>query len=594
MTDDESPPPRDVGRKVAIRRTVVFSLVGVVALIAAAAIWVGIRGLLLKNELEAMVPLAAQVQDAAVSRDVTALGDLVQQVREHAASADSLSGDPVWRFAELTPVLGPNLTAARVVSSNLHAMSDAASPLIDVLAAAQAKDQTGFDVDLMARLAEPVRESATAFAAADAAFAELDTARLLPPLAEGVQKLRTAAGSVAAPLTTIAPLVRSLPSILGSDGPRNVLVVFQNNAELRTAGGIAGSFVLLRADHGAVTLVDQADTSDFPGRSEPIVDVPDSTTELFGDAFPRFVQNASMTADFTLTAELVRAWWATRSDQAPDAVISLDVPALAALLRATGPLQLPQGELTADNFTQVMLQDIYLTLDRDQQTAFQQQVTAAAFSAAVAGDTDVFALMEAMAGPVEQGRISVWSAESDAQDLLASSVVGGEAARHTAAGKGAFAAYFNDATTGKMGPFLDAAMSVGRVECRADGLTDVVVGVTLTNTAAADAGTTLPWWVSGGGLEGVPPGDIAMNVSVAGPEGAFFGGVRDDDGLLPSTEVVDAGFPTSATTVTLRPGETKAVEFRFTLQLADDVVPSLLHTPLIAEPDITVSTPRCE
>ena len=46
-----------------------------------------------------------------------------------------------------------------------------------------------------------------------------------------------------------------LPAMLGADGPRNYLVLFQNNAEWRSLGGIAGAAALIRTDGGSMQLV---------------------------------------------------------------------------------------------------------------------------------------------------------------------------------------------------------------------------------------------------------------------------------------------------------------------------------------------------
>jgi hypothetical protein len=40
----------------------------------------------------------------------------------------------------------------------------------------------------------------------------------------------------------------------------------QNSAEVRTGGGITGSFILLRADGDRLAVVDQVDSSMFPHR----------------------------------------------------------------------------------------------------------------------------------------------------------------------------------------------------------------------------------------------------------------------------------------------------------------------------------------
>ncbi len=583
----------DATRKGTHRRTILLALGAVGLVLIASAVWVGVRAVLLKAELEAMLPLASQLEDAANSRDLDRLGQVVTELGSHTAQADALSGDPVWRVAELTPWIGPNLAAARVVSSHLHAITVAADPLISVLESSSA-DGAAFDVEHLTALAGPLRRTSDALTAADSALTDIDTRQLIAPLASGVDRLTGAVGVAAAPLEQIAPAAEALPTVLGADGPRNILVMLQNNAELRTAGGISGSFALLRADNGSVSLVDQADSSDFPGQTEPVAPVPASTTELYGDRVGRFVQNATMPSSFPVTAELVTAWWSTRSDVSPDAVISLDMPAVAAMLHAAGPVVLPDGtELNSDNVVQKLLVDAYLELDRDQQTALQQQLTATLFATVLSGGVDTFALVDALVQPIADGRIAIWSADPADEKRFAASAFAGQSVRHADAGPGAFAVYFNDATAGKMGPFLDVAMTVGRADCRPDGLSDGVVTVALTNTAAPDAGTALPWWVTGGGIEGVEPGDIRMSVSVAAPPGAFFDGVTVGGENVLSTDVTDEGFPTSATTISMRPGETKEVTFRFVVDLGRDVAPSLLHTPLLTPADVEVVSPAC-
>ena len=584
----------DAGRKGTRRRTILLVLAGLAVVLVAAAAWVGVRAVLLKAELESLVPLAADLQNAMAARDVDRVSELFGEVDAHAATAAGLSGDPVWTAAEVVPCIGANLAAARIVSVQLHSIAAAAAPLVGTLQQTDSSAGAGFDIELLSQLGGPVAETADALSAARAAFAELDTRQLVPQLGSGVQRLAAAVDLGAASVEPIAPAVQALPWILGAHGERNILVMLQNSAELRTGGGITGSFALLHADDGAITLVDQADSGEFPGLTSPIRPLPASTKALYGDRVARFVQNTSMLSDFSSTAELATAWWATRSDVVPDAVVSLDVPTIAALLAVSGPVQLPSGaELTTDNLIQRMLTDVYLSLDREQQTAFQQELTATLFSTVFSRHLDTLALVDSLTPSIEEGRISMWSSDPDVEALLSDSAFAGQRARQLAAGPGAFAVYLNDATSGKMGTFLGVSLSAGRAQCRVDGMTDVVVTATLTNNAPSDAGGALPWWVTGGGIEGVPPGDIATNLSVAAPAGAYFGGVSVGADRLQSADIEDEGFPTSSAEVTLRPGESKAVDFRFVVDLPEDVAPTILHTPLAYSPTVDVVSPGC-
>ncbi|WP_282836587.1 hypothetical protein [Microbacterium flavum] len=68
---------------------------GAVALVAAAGIWVGVRGILAKNQLEALPPLATQAQQAAAAGDLVALREVTGRIAAHAGEAASLTSDPI-------------------------------------------------------------------------------------------------------------------------------------------------------------------------------------------------------------------------------------------------------------------------------------------------------------------------------------------------------------------------------------------------------------------------------------------------------------------------------------------------------------------
>nr|WP_243847575.1 DUF4012 domain-containing protein [Microbacterium ulmi] len=569
-------------------RTLVAVCGALLAVLVAGFAWVGVRAYLAKGELEALVPVAGDLVDAADARDLDRLGRAADTLASHASAAWTLTRDPAWGVAQAMPVLGPNFGAVRTVAANLSAVSTSAvGPMLELAADVQHDDDTeadGFDLALVERAQQPLAGAASALATADRELSGIHGDQLLAPLADGVSRLSSAIAQASPLVTSLSRAAEVLPGILGAEGARSILFVLQNPAEPRTGGGVTGAFALLEADDGRLSLVAQADSGVFPGRAEPIVPIPDSTVALYGDVVGRFVPNTSMPADFTLAARLASAWWQEHSGTAPDAVVSLDPRVLAALLEVTGPVTLADGsEVDSANLVQRVAVDAYFELDRDAQTEFQQGVTQTVLSHVMSGGIDILAWIEALAPVIDEGRLSVWSAHDDEQRLLADGALAGPAARHTAAGADGFALYLNDATAGKMGIFLEADAGIGSVECRPDGRRDVVVRVLLTNIAPADAGAEFPWWVTGGGLEGTEPGHIALDVTVAAPPGSFFGGVTRDGELAPSTNVVDAGFPSSLARVDIAPGGTTVVEARFTMADPRDVAPVLLTTPLLRD-----------
>ncbi len=54
-----------------------------------------------------------------------------------------------------------------------------------------------------------------------------------------------------------------IPDMLGGSGRRTYILAFQNNAEIRSTGGLPGAFAILRAEDGRISLGGQGAGSDF-------------------------------------------------------------------------------------------------------------------------------------------------------------------------------------------------------------------------------------------------------------------------------------------------------------------------------------------
>lgn len=593
MTAGETGRGRNRHRRIAISTALAL----LIALLAAVA-WVGIRGYMAKSELEALVPLTETVKTAVTDGDTAALSQVSTELADHASKAASLTGDPIWRAMEVLPWIGPNLAAARVASSELDSLArDVVNPVVSLAVSVKGSvsSSTGMDLGALSASAPALAVAVATLDSASEHLTSVDTAAVVAPLASGIQQLSDAVGLTLPPMRALAQASQILPPLLGENGPRTVLLMLQNNAELRTGGGATGSFAELRVDHGTVTLVSQLDSSAFSPTETALLPVPTSTTALYGEVVGRYVQNVTMTADFDLSARLASTWWANRTGSTVDAVISIDPVVLSSLLSVIGEVTLENGTtLDANNVVTRLLVDPYvnLTTDSAQNALFGDAMTRI-FAKTVTAASDPVQLIKALAAPIEQGRISVWSAHSEEQNVLKSTALGGAAARQQAAGDSAFAVYLNDATGSKMDSFLDVAITNGVQECRSDGRNDVVISVRLTSTAPADAATSLPGRMTGEGMWGTPAGDIATITSVSAPAGSYFGGVTVDGTPVASSDQNDLGYSVSATTVTLAPGESKTISYRFIAAQPGTMNPVILHTPLLNDVAITSATPSC-
>ena len=124
-----------------------------------------------------------------------------------------------------------------------------------------------------------------------------------------------------------------------------------------------------------------------------------------------------------------------------------------------------------------------------------------------------------------------------------------------------FGVYLNDATGAKMDMHLDVKVGAVQVICRKDLRPTYGVEVTLTNTAPADAATSLPEYVTGGGYFGVTPGNVQTIVSVYGPKSMQNLGVTRDGKKIGYYPTTDTGYPVSSLTVELAPGDSTTITY---------------------------------
>lgn len=551
------------------RRFVWWSVAGVLALLVVCGVWVAVRAMQARAELEASLPLADKVQSQIASGDATAAAATTRRLARHLRNARDETGDPIWRAAEIIPVVGGNLSAVRQVA---WAASDATDRSIAPLA------RLAGTLDL-ARLAprdgtvslRPLAAAAPVVTRANAALQSdlksvraIRTSDTIGPVANGVRRLADALAKAAAATDVASRAARLLPAMLGGGGPRDYLLVFQNNAEARSTGGIVGALALLHTDDGRITLVRQASTGDLPALDGPALPLSAATTTLYGEITGEFVQDTTLTPHFATSAALVRAMWERRYGTKVDGVISVDPVALGYILRATGPVDVGGGaQLTADNAVQVLLSESYARFgDPRQQDEFFAAAAAAVFTRVASGAFDPAAMLSALARAGDERRVLLWSAHRDEQEILAATTLSGPLPASTST-EHRFGVYLNDATGAKMDYYLHAGVGLGSARCRKDGRASYLVRVTLTSDAPADAATSLPGYVTGAGLSGVPAGDIHTRIAVYAPKGFVTVGARSGGRSVEIQRARDAGHGVAQTLVALAPGQSATYDFQF-------------------------------
>ena len=547
-------------------RRLIWTRIALGIIVVAAISWVGVRGVLAKGELESAIPLSAEIQDQVLSGEGAAAVTTAREMSDHAARAAGLTSDPVWRAFEVVPLLGPNLIAVRQLAAVVDDVTqNAVLPLANV--AGSVELSVFKPVDGAIGLT-PLVEARPQFAAADAALGAAMHQLATVDISATHSAVRGAANRLANSLFNAASAVRDMnravqlvPNMLGASGPRNYLLLFQNPAELRATGGIPGAVALIHTENGKIELAQQASSSDFPFHEKPVLALPDETRGLYGDITGQYIQDVNLTPNFSLSALLAREMWTRQFGVEADGVISIDPVALSYLLKATGPIALPSGEvINADNAVQLLLRDVYARFENPaDQDKFFATAAESVFSAVSSGSVDPVALVTALNQAGSEHRVLVWSAHDEDQAVLKGTTLVG-ALPVSDADATRFGVYLNDATGAKMGMYLDMQIAVGQVTCRKDKRPNYGVSVTLSNIAPTDV-ATLSDYVTGGGVYGVAPGNVKTVVSAYGAPGMQNLGMTRDDSVVAYHPATDSSHPVSAIEVELVPGESTVLHF---------------------------------
>jgi len=536
-------------------------LIVVVILVAVAVVaWVGLRGLQAKQQLEGAMPLVTKLKTEVLAQDSAGAKATYAQLEPRVQKARSLTSDPVWRAAEFIPGIGQNLTVTRTVAAQTdEVVTGAIKPLVDIsgsLTLESLKPKNGrIDVGALTSLKQPVAKASASVDTALTQLDRLDTRGTFSQIASAKTQLVSLLKPVSAQLKETGSLLSIVPGMLGANGPRNYLVVFQNNGELMPAGGTIGSMAIIHVENGAVSLTQQSSAApaEFPMFDEPVIPIPQDAAALYPTSLGRFVQNLTETPRFSLSFDIAKAMWKQAKGVDIDGMIAVDTVALGQLLAVTGPVPLPDGtQLTSANAAQTLLIGLYQRYSAEQVDQINQALSGAVFGTLLSGNLDPKKLASFVSTASSQHRILIWSQNAAEQKAIRNSAFYG-APPNSSAKTDALGVYFRDVTPSKLAVYLKQTVALSQAVCTPGGNSDVRVTVTLMNTAPV--GVELPHYVS--------PADshIKLRVSTYAPPGYKVASVTVSNNRDAPLTGTDGEFVVSQGIVSIMPGETQTVTF---------------------------------
>jgi hypothetical protein len=478
-------------------------------------------------------------------------------VQQHADAARGDTRGPGWWAATKLPGVGRDVVAVRTVADVSDELAGRVLPAVVRATAALRPDRLRprngrIDLAPISAVGPGVVRAADRLAQQSRRVGLIDTERLLGAVAAPVRQLQVRLRDATALSARASRAVRLLPPMLGADGPRTYLMYFANNAEVRSTGGLPGSFATVTARDGTVTLGNQGNAASVGRFSRPPVPLTADEQTLFGANMGVLPQDTNFTPDFPRTAELLAGMWNAGHRTQVDGVLATDPVALSYLLRGTGPVALPGGQqLTSRDAVSMLLNRVYASIaDPVRQDDFFGAAARSVFTAVSSGQGQPRSVLENLVTAADQRRILLWSDRPKEQALLAPTRIGGSL-RTRASAAPDVGVFLNNGGGSKLDYYLDDRVDVASDRCQA-GRQHLTVTVHLRSQVPAEV-AALAESITGPSV-GMPRGTIRVTLYVYAPVGGYVAGATYDGDRRDLDQLSQDGRPLVSQTVDLEPG----------------------------------------
>ncbi|HEY8524259.1 MAG TPA: DUF4012 domain-containing protein [Acidimicrobiales bacterium] len=588
---------RNAGRRAQARLRKIAGIVGgILALIIGGAV----LGLVsVSRDLTRGASLIDDGIVAARDADDDLAGERLQQAARHLTSADATLTSWFVTPARIVPVLGPNLDAVESLARETGDVAQISAAAADVADVDQLRFVGGrLDLQAVTDMIEPLEDTVDALEGLSNTVDRTDSPWLVAPMADRIEQVESQLDDASPDARLALDAVRLAPELLGGSGPKRYLVLFVTPVEARGRIGFPGNYAELLFENGQMSMprfgrILELEQQGVPGPQRQLSQPPDYVARYSRFDVAETWRNLTMGADFPSVAVAIRDLYPQSGGQPIDGVMAIDPVGLAALLRYTGPVEVPghPEPLTEENAARFLELDQYVDFtDVSQRIDVLETVARTTFDRLTSADlpspSDVSAHLDPV---VDGGHIQIVPFDPTAYVMfegyhLTGSLAGGS----SDPGEEVVGVTTSNAGASKIDLFLERGLRYDLTWDPDQGQVTGTITALLHNTAPSSG---LPNYVIGNSL-GLPLGTNRSYVSIYTRHDAT--AMRVDGQPVPTQSETEAQHNVYSTFVTIPPGGTVIVELDVagTVEgdrLQVDVAQQPLVWPEQAEVNVTVA-----
>lgn len=512
-------------------------------------------------------------------------GTVAEQI---SSMRDTVNG-PAWTIASFIPVYGDDIKLVRGVMEQADILAqDAILP-----ACAQLEDfklgnllsDGAVNLPMLKELISTVQDVEPVVTSSIDAVEELPEPHIgkVKSLMEKVTGPMAMAKSALSNINEMAPL---LPQMLGDGGMRTYLLMAQQNAELRSTGGLAGSLGPLYVENGKISVgefipgaIDLGEEASLYG------EVTAEEDALFTNRMANRITDTNFNPDFPRVAHFAKGLYEAGTGQKVDGVIAIDPVFLQYLLSLAGGVDVAGINVNGDNAAALMLHDAYNMLSVEQTDQFFSGVAGLAFKQIMGnlGEVGFSNLFKTLGRGIAEHRLLAWMENPEEEELM--TLMGCSGALKDDPAEPELGVYFADETWSKISWYFSSNTHVDEGVKNSDGTTSYHVTTTMTNNLTLAEAANQVDYITGYHPNKKNRAGMFMHVYLVAPAGGTISNITTEGGDFspqPFTEMPYNQWTFFTASPVLAGGETITISYDVTVS-AEAEQPLMVRTTPTAQ-----------